>query len=102
MSFRARRRYAAAFLLSLLLSLQAMVALPGLHAWFHPDASDPDHECAVTLFAHGQVEAASPAVAVQRAPERLIVSDPLPSAIFVSADFRLLPSRGPPASLALV
>jgi len=100
--FRRKRQGASAFLLGLFLSLQAMAAFPALHALVHPDAGDPDHECAVTLFCHGQIDVSSTAAPVFCAPARLIFSQSLPRIIFVSADIRLLPGRGPPASPALV
>ena len=100
--FRKKRQGASALLLGFFLSLQAMAAFPALHALVHPDASDPDHECAVTLFSHGQVDVSSAAAPVFCAPARLIFSQSPPRIIFVSADIRLLPSRGPPASPALV
>jgi hypothetical protein len=89
-------------LLALFLLLQAMAALPALHALVHPDAADPDHECAVTFFAHGQVDAPDTAAPVFHAPAPPVFSQPLPRVIFVSADIRLLPGRGPPVSPALV
>ena len=46
------------------LLLGAMVASPGLHSHFHPDADKAGHECAVTLFSHGQVDAAVTVVTV--------------------------------------
>jgi hypothetical protein len=96
-----KRQGASALLLCLFLSLQALAAFPALHALVHPDSSDPDHECAVTLFSHGQVDASSIAAPVFLGPVRLIFNPSLPRIIFVSADIRLLPSRGPPASPAL-
>jgi hypothetical protein len=99
--FRRKRQSASAFLLGLFLSLQAMAVFPALHALVHPDCSDPDHECAVTLFAHGQVDASPAAAPVFLAPARLVFRQSPPRIIFVSADIRLLPSRGPPPSPAL-
>jgi hypothetical protein len=100
-TFRRKRRGASAFLLGLLLSLQAMAVFPALHALVHHDACDPDHECAVTLFTHGQVDASTTAVAVVSAPAVPVFNQEPPGIIFVSADIRLLPSRGPPASPVL-
>jgi hypothetical protein len=99
--FRKRRRGASALLLGLLLSLQAMAVFPALHAIVHPDCADADHECAVTLFAHGQIDASSTAAPVFCIPACLTFSQSPPPIIFVSTDIRLLPSRGPPASPAL-
>ena len=96
-----KRRCVSALLLAVFLSLQAMAALPALHAFVHHDSSDPNHECAVTLLLHGQVDASSAATPVFVAPQILSVVPDAPEAIFVSADLRLLPSRGPPAAPAL-
>jgi hypothetical protein len=93
-----KRQAASAFLLGLFLSVQAMVALPALHAWVHPKANDPDHECAVTLLSHGQVEASGATTPAFCAPTRVIETQALPEIVFVSTDVRLHPSRGPPAS----
>ena len=43
----------------LVLLLSAMAASPTLHELFHSDASNSQHQCAVTMFAHGQVDSAS-------------------------------------------
>ena len=99
---RKKRQSVSALLLGLFLCLQAMAVFPALHALVHPDACDPDHECAVTLFAHGQVDAPNTAAPVFRAPAVLIFSQSPPRLIFVSADIRLLPGRGPPGLPALV
>jgi len=91
----------AALLLGCLLAIQAMAAFPALHLLVHRDAADADHECAVTLFAHGQVEAASTTIPLLPAAHRVVHDEALPRIIFVSTDILLLPSRGPPASPAL-
>ena len=58
--FLARGRAILAVVLAgVVLLLNAMAASPALHEWFHSDASQPEHQCAVTLFAHGQVASAS-------------------------------------------
>ncbi len=100
-AFKRHRQGASALLLGLVLSLQAMAVFPALHALVHPDADDPGHECAVTLFSHGQVDTSCTAAPVLHAPAPLTFSQAPPEIIFVSADIRLLPSRGPPASPAL-
>jgi hypothetical protein len=96
-----KRQGASSLLLGLFLFLQAMVAVPALHAIVHHDAADPDHECAVTLFAHGQVDAAAAVPPVFCPPAVLISIDVFPRVIFVSTDVRLLPGRGPPVCPAL-
>jgi len=42
-------------LMALLLILNVMAAVPALHELVHRDADQADHQCAVTLFAHGNV-----------------------------------------------
>ena len=91
------KQAASAFLLGLVLSLQLFVALPGLHAWIHPDAADANHECAVTLFSHGQVHLDDAPAPIFYAPQGLIAETIRPGVEFVSVDLLLLPSRGPPA-----
>jgi hypothetical protein len=84
------------FCLGVFLAIYAMAAIPGLHTLAHNGARDAQHECAVTLFAHGQVHCASTVVEWRQPTSVLLSSAPAPRAIFVSADIRLLPSRGPP------
>jgi len=49
----------ASLLVGIVLLLNAMTASPSLHEWFHSDAGQPEHQCAVTMFAHGKVDCAS-------------------------------------------
>ena len=78
-----------------------MVVLPGLHLLFHSDASEPGHQCAVTLFAHGQVHCPEPALPVVRPQPLALFIQSRREAAFVSTDVRLLPVRGPPSLLSL-
>lgn len=96
------RRGHAALGLGVFLLLQAMVALPGLHQLIHSDASISGHECAVTLFAHGQVNASDTAVPVIQSAPPAVFTQSWREAGFVSTDVRLLPSRGPPSGLSLL
>lgn len=58
--FNRRSQGAIACLLAgIVLLLNALTASPALHEWFHPDAGQPEHQCAVTMFAHGKVDCAS-------------------------------------------
>ena len=88
--------------LSVFLLLQAMVVLPGLHVLIHADASNPDHECAVTLFTHGQVHGADAAVPVLRPEPAAVFIQPRREAVFVFTDVPLPPGRGPPVLLSLL
>ena len=47
------RRAVTALLIAQLLVVVAMTVSPALHHWAHHDSDSQDHECAVTLFAHG-------------------------------------------------
>jgi hypothetical protein len=86
----------AVFCLALFLAVYAMAAIPALHVLAHDGARDATHECAVTLFAHGQVHCASTMVEWTNPAALIIFTEAAPRDIFVSADVRLLPSRGPP------
>jgi len=66
----------AALLVALVLLLDAMAACPSLHELVHQDANSAQHQCAVTLFAHGQVDSASvdvstaaPLISVETTPQ---------------------------------
>ena len=43
-------------MLGLVLLLTAMAASPALHKLIHKDADHADHECVVTMFAHGKID----------------------------------------------
>ena len=68
-----------------------------LHEIMHPDANNQHHQCAITIFAHGQVEL------TDGGP---ILADPVfldvqaaalfESVILSSNDYLLLPGRAPP------
>jgi hypothetical protein len=94
---RAVKCGAGVFCLGVFLLVQTMAAVPAFHSWFHHDAADPNHECAVTLLLNGQLH--SPDIDVQAGPcPPLLVSHaPARCVDFVATDVRLLPSRGPPA-----
>ncbi len=91
----------AIFCLALILTLSLLASCPSLHKFVHKDADDAGHECAVTLFSHGQIDASPAVVHMFCAPAHQIFIPSRPCIIFVSADVRLLPGRGPPASPAL-
>ena len=55
--------------------LTALSASPDLHEWVHPDAGDPDHDCAVTLFSSGQATHVGADLVLVVRPERLEVSN---------------------------
>jgi hypothetical protein len=94
---RAAKSGAVAFCTGVFLLVQFMAAVPAFHAWVHHDAADPNHECAATLFLHGQIHCPTTGLAAIKFPPVLVSLAPSRCADFVSADVRLLPSRGPPA-----
>ena len=71
------RAAVAGLLIAHFLVIAAMEASPAFHEWIHQDADHDDHDCAVTLFAHGSVDASAPPVlAVQFV--QVEVSDSVP------------------------
>lgn len=79
------------------LFITALAASPALHEYFHPDAGNTAHSCAVTLFAHGQLMGAGtlPVLAVFIAL-LLFSLPPVRLADFSSTDNRLGFGRAPP------
>ena len=52
------RRAIVALLVAQLLAVVAMTVCPRLHHWAHNDSDSQEHECVVTLFAHGGCDGA--------------------------------------------
>ena len=85
-------------LVAFVLLLNALAASPTLHEFFHADASNPEHQCAVTLFAHGQIDSAVVEVAAV-APSAPIEIFSLSSvSVFHSPAAILPPGRAPPVA----
>ena len=80
----------------------AMAASEPLHKFFHADADEPGHECAVTLFAHGQVDASPVDVPVVRPVARLETAPTVVCSLVSAAPHDLPPGRAPPAGRAVV
>jgi hypothetical protein len=90
----------ASLLTGLVLLLNALASSPELHEWFHADASQAEHHCAVTLFAHGQMDSATvevsalaPVVSVDSAPQIVF-------SVFAPAIENLPAGRAPPVSVS--
>ena len=84
--------------MALLLILNVMAAVPALHELVHRDADQADHQCAVTLFAHGNVESATPLVNAILPAEATNAIPHLAFCIF-TPPIDLLPlGRAPPAA----
>jgi len=94
---RAARSGVGSICLGVFLLVQAMAAMPAFHAWLHPDAAAPAHECAVALLLHGQVHGATTEITPAPCRPLLLACSAARIVDFVSADVALLPGRGPPA-----
>ena len=90
----------ASLLAGLVLLLDAMAASPTLHEWIHSDAGSTDHQCVVTLFAHGQVDSAT----VETSAVTPVVSGettpPIVFSTFAPAIENLPAGRAPPVSVS--
>jgi hypothetical protein len=86
------------FLLLQMLVLLALVACPALHHALHHDSDSSEHHCAVTLFAHGQVNFSDVEVAASLpvAPVEFVPLDSVP--VFNALAETFPPGRGPPVS----
>jgi hypothetical protein len=94
---RSSRRVAALLSLSLFFFLQTLAASDALHQYFHADAAAPDHHCAVTLLAQGQVNAPAAAPVLIAFIAAFLFSLPLVTAVArASFDYRFSASRAPP------
>ena len=89
---------ASGLLVALVLLLNALAASPQLHEIFHTDHSKADHLCAVTMFAHGQMDAADAAVTAGLPSAGFDFSPPPPVMVFSLAAETLPPGRAPPVS----
>lgn len=83
----------------LVLLLNAMAACPALHELIHHDADSDEHHCAVTLFAHGQVDSSTVDVSVAMSPASIEAAPQVLLSVFAPAIENLPDGRGPPASL---
>jgi hypothetical protein len=87
----------AGLLIGVVLFMTAMASSEALHKLVHHDADQAGHECAATLFAHGQVDSAVcdvPAV-IPTAP---VESNPLAEFSVFSSTVENLPlGRAPPS-----
>jgi hypothetical protein len=85
-------------LTGIVLLLSAMAASPALHEWFHSDASDAQHQCAVTMFAHGQMDSGALDVPVVAPLSMVATLATVEFSIFSPAIENLPAGRAPPVS----
>jgi len=83
--------------LGVVLLLDVMVACPALHELIHHDADKPDHECAVTMFLHGQVDSAVCDVVLLPPTGKVEITRQQPVPVFSPIIANLPPGRAPPA-----
>lgn len=95
MKLQAKRRLAA-FLLAVFASLQILAVVPFLHSLVHPDCHKSGHQCGVTLFAHGKIDAADGAVSIVSTPVVEIAQERIVERPLISLELPLPPGRGPP------
>jgi hypothetical protein len=84
-------------LVALVLLLNAMAASPALHERIHHDAGKADHECVVTLFAHGHVDSVDCAVPVAVPAAGIETTASIIFSVPGTALENLPPGRAPPA-----
>jgi len=90
-------RWVAGACALLVWALGLLAVTPDLHAALHTDAGHADHECAITLFAHGADHAAPVTVLITAPLERVVavVRPDAPLLAESTVDW-LQPGRGPP------
>jgi len=88
------------FLAVLVLVLNAMAASLTLHDLIHPDAAALEHHCAVTLFAHGQVDLALAEVAPVTPTDAVEATTHFILSVFAPAIENLPAGRAPPAAVS--
>jgi hypothetical protein len=91
------RRVSAGISLALFLALVVFSSSEKLHKLIHPDADSPDHQCAITMLAQGQVNAPSSSlIVIVFVCALFFVLPPLRTAALPSFDYRFSASRAPP------
>jgi len=86
----------AAWLVGMILLLDAMAACPELHELIHKDADEADHHCAVTIFAQGKVDSVTCDVPVSTPTVVLETAPTVHFPIFGAPIENLPPGRAPP------
>lgn len=70
---------------------------PKLHQVIHPDANGENHECAITVFAHGHVDLTDGSSVLSAPFVREFQTAVLfENAALAANDYLLLPGRAPP------
>lgn len=88
-------------LVGVVLLLAAIAACPELHELIHHDAGKPDHECAVTMFVHGQVDSAVCEIIIPLPTGSIEIVRYFSVSVFSPAIENLPPGRAPPVPSAI-
>lgn len=80
----------------IVLLLNLLAASPSLHELLHPDASHAEHQCAVTLLAHGQMDSPTMDVAAVVPVQPVEFLPSCHRAVIGDALETLPPGRAPP------
>jgi len=92
---------AVGLMFTLWLAVVVMSVSPALHQLFHQDSQGDKHECLLTHFAKGLVlSGASVGVFLIVDPVCLVAPLPVDLKFVSSPEYRLSPSRAPPALLS--
>jgi len=86
----------ASLLVCLVLLLDAMAACPQLHELIHKDADQADHDCAVTMFAHGKVDSVSVEISTVTPSAAIAPTPQIVISVFAPAIENLPAGRAPP------
>jgi len=90
----------AALLVGMVLLLDSMAACPALHELIHKDAGKADHDCAVTMFAHGKVDSATVEIPVIAPTVSFETTSTANFLIFSTPTENLPPGRAPPSAVS--
>ena len=94
--FQLGQTVVSVLLTAVVLLLLAMAASEPLHKLFHEDAGTAGHACAVTLFAHGQVDAATVEISCALPAAAIEATSPFLISVFRPAIENLPAGRAPP------
>jgi hypothetical protein len=93
------RRVGALICLGFFLVLPLFAACEPLHKLLHHDADAPDHHCAITMLAQGQLDAPNVLLPLIGFIAASVIFLPLLQSVFFSSfDYRFSSTRAPPVS----
>ena len=95
---RSIQAFIASVLTGVVLLLNAMAVSPALHECFHADAGSAEHQCAVTLFAHGQMDSVVANVPILASVTLVWTVPAVQFSVFRPVIENLPAGRAPPAS----